>query len=87
MKNKFGNTAGDDCIWVGFILVFIIIIMISFGGYCGANRNIISTFVDSKYSEWEKQMDNIKSVYDIGNPGGVLSYNPDIVSCETISGL
>ncbi len=77
----------SDCMWIPLLLLFIIIILIVIGGCCGANHKQISTFASTKYSEWEKQMDEIKKLYNIGDPGGVLSYNPDTVACESLQNM
>lgn len=86
-RSNFGTNGNDGCIWISFLFLFLIIVIIVIGGCCGANHKQISNFANSQYSEWEKQMENIKSVYGIASPGGVLSYIPDKVACDTKQNL
>jgi hypothetical protein len=61
--------------------------MVSIGGCCGMYHKQISTFANTQYKEWEKQMENIKQTYGIGSPGGVLSFQPEKVACDTKQNL
>ena len=86
-SNRFGTQQNESCIWISFLFLFFIIILIAIGGCCGGYRKEISTFANTKYSEWEKQMESIKQTYGIASPGGVLSYMPNQVACDTKQNL
>lgn len=86
-SHRFGTSGGENCIWISFLFLFLIIVLISIGGICGSYKNEISNFANTKYTDWEKQIEYIKQNYGIASPGGVVSYFPDKVSCDTKQNL
>lgn len=75
------------CATTIFLILFFVILLISFCGCCGYYKDEISTFANVQYKDWEKQMQHIKDKFDIAKPTGVLSYKQGIDSCDTKQNL
>lgn len=69
------------CIITSFLILTAVIIIISSIGICKCCSNNNDSFKDI-YSNWGKKIQELKDTFGIGEPGGVLTYEPN-KACDT----